>query len=153
MSPRQAAPDPGTVLGFDFGTRRIGVAVGNRCTATASPLTTLSGNTPDWTAIRELIDEWQPANLVVGLPYNSDGSESEMTARARRFSRQLNGRTGLPVHLIDERLTSKEAETHLREQRRRGISKRRIAREDIDMWAAQVILSEWLAGAQEKKTD
>lgn len=99
----------GCVLAFDFGLKHIGVAAGQTITRTATPLDTLSaknGN-PRWPAVEMLVNEWQPIQLVVGLPLNMDDTESEMSARARRFARQLAEKTGLPVALADERLTSR----------------------------------------------
>jgi len=129
----------GTVLGFDYGTKRIGVAVGQTVTRSASPLTTLRaarGEQPDWNRISTLIAEWKPCALVVGLPYNMDDSEAEIAPRARRFARQLEGRYRLPVHLVDERLTSHEAEQTLG----RGFERD----ERIDSLAAAFILETWL---------
>jgi putative Holliday junction resolvase len=99
------AAQPRTLLAFDFGLKRIGVAVGQTQTRSASRLTTVSVKRehPDWTAIAKLIEIWTPDALVVGLPLNMDGSEQEMTLRAKRFGRQLEGRFGLPVHLVSER--------------------------------------------------
>ena len=129
-----------TVLGFDFGTRRIGVAVGQTVTGTARPLTTLNAQhgQPNWDQVSALIREWQPAALVLGVPVHMDGSEHERTDAARRFGNQLNGRYGLPVHWVDERLSSEEAERQLK-KRCPGESK-----PDIDAVAAQVILQTWL---------
>ena len=99
------------VMAFDFGERQIGVAVGQHLTATASPLKILKARDgiPDWKVVMALIEEWQPGVLVVGLPYNMDGSESAIAARARKFANRLHGRTGLRVELHDERLSSFEA--------------------------------------------
>jgi len=96
------------VMAFDFGLRHIGVAIGQTVTGTATPLTTLSARQgkPDWPAVVALVKEWRPAALLVGLPLNMDDSESEMSALARRFAAQLAQRTGVPAHLVDERLTS-----------------------------------------------
>ena len=96
------------VLGFDFGEVRIGIATGNRITHSASPLTIVTGkdNATKFARIDALIKEWQPATLVVGRPLYPDGNPHEMTARCERFSRQLHGRSGLPVALIDERYSS-----------------------------------------------
>lgn len=129
-----------TLLGFDFGTRRIGVAVGQTVTGTARPLTTLNAQhgQPNWDEVSALIREWQPAALVLGVPVHMDGSEHERTDAARRFGDQLNGRYGLPVHWVDERLSSEEAERQLK-NRGSGESK-----PDIDAVAAQVILQTWL---------
>lgn len=109
----------GYVIAFDFGMRHIGVAVGQSVTATATPLTTLRARdgVPDWTALTALIREWRPRRLLVGLPLNMDGSESAMSARARRFGNRLAGRTGVTVTLVDERLTSVEAREHDPEDR------------------------------------
>jgi len=95
-------------MAFDFGLRHIGVAIGQTVTGTATPLTTLSARQgkPDWPAVVALVKEWRPAALLVGLPLNMDDSESAMSALARRFAAQLAQRTGVPAHLVDERLTS-----------------------------------------------
>lgn len=130
---------PVIVLGFDFGTRQIGVAVGQSLTGSARALDTVAVRPggPDWAAIAGLIQDWRPAGLVVGLPLDLDGTEQEMTHAARRFGRQLAGRFGLPVHAMDERLTSREACSILRE---RGEDPRAT-----DPMAAQLILESWLA--------
>ncbi len=102
------------ILAFDFGLKHIGVAVGQTQTNTASPLSTLSAanGKPDWVHLELLLDEWNPDLLLVGLPLNMDDSESEMSKLARKFSRRLNGRFNLPVELVDERLSSFEANQH-----------------------------------------
>ncbi|MBL8472938.1 MAG: Holliday junction resolvase RuvX [Rhodocyclaceae bacterium] len=119
----------GTVLAFDFGTRRIGVAVGEFELRSANPLATIAfeDNARRFAAIEKLVREWQPVLLVVGCPLGLDGQEHAMTARARRFANQLHGRLNLPVALADERLTSVEAE-------RLGAGDR------VDAVAAQLIL-------------
>jgi putative Holliday junction resolvase len=137
----QATPDTsaGTaVLGFDFGTKRIGVAVGQTITSSASPLGAVRATDghPDWDHIARLVRDWKPAALVVGLPYNMDDSEAEVAPRARRFARQLEGRFRLPVHLVDERLTSVEAARHL------GPGAAENGR--LDSLAATFILETWL---------
>lgn len=126
-----------TLLGFDFGPRKIGVAVGQSVTASATPIETLRavGGKPDWTGIGRLIEDWQPQALVVGIPYNMDDSEEEWAPRAHRFARQLAGRYRLPVHEVDERLTSLEA------RRRLGGD---ASREAVDAMAAKLILETWL---------
>lgn len=98
----------GYVLAFDFGLKHIGVAVGQSVTGTASGLTTLAARAgkPDWPALVALVREWRPVQLIVGLPLNMDGTESDMSARARHFANRLTGETGIPVQLVDERLTS-----------------------------------------------
>lgn len=136
---------PRTLLGFDYGLKRIGVAVGQELTGTASPVKTLhlTGGQVDWKAIEQLIDEWQPDALIVGLPLNMDGSEHEMTAAARRFGRRLHGRFDLPIYEVDERLSSIAAEERLQEGAgRRG--RKRGHSERIDQEAAQIILQTWL---------
>lgn len=97
-----------TVLGFDFGLKRIGVAVGNTLLRQAQPLTVITAATNDakFTAIAALVQEWQPARCVVGLPSHPDGTEHEMTVRCRRFANQLNGRFGVATVLVDERYSS-----------------------------------------------
>ena len=129
-----------TLLGFDYGTRRIGVAVGQQITHTVTPLTTLPcpNETPDWQAISKLIEAWQPDKLVVGLPLHLDGTAQPLTAKAQRFGNQLKGRYNLPVEMVDERLTSHEAETRL------ATHKGKSAKTDIDALAAALILQSWL---------
>ncbi len=97
-----------TVMAFDYGTRRIGVAVGNTLTQVGQPLRTIAETTSDgsFRAIEGLLKEWQPNRLVVGMPRHPDGAEHEMSAKARRFGNQLRGRFGLPVDWVDERYTS-----------------------------------------------
>nr|WP_233410641.1 Holliday junction resolvase RuvX [Rugamonas sp. CCM 8940] len=97
-----------TVFGFDFGVKRIGVAIGNTMICQAQPLKVIAAidNAARFTAIATLIAEWTPARLIVGLPTHPDGAEHEMTARCRRFANQLNGRFNLPVELVDERYSS-----------------------------------------------
>ena len=131
-------PAAGTLLGFDYGQRRIGVAVGQKLTGSATPLCTVRAidGRPDWERISQLISEWKPAALVVGLPYNMDDTEADIAPRARRFARQLEGRYRLPVHLVDERLTSIEAERVL------GTDAPQDGR--IDNLAAAFILETWL---------
>jgi len=131
-----------TLLGFDYGKRRIGIAVGQELTASTSPLATVMARDgkPDWSAITRLIGEWQADALVVGLPLNMDGSEQDMTQAARRFANQLKGRYHLPVFMADERLTSVTAE-QLLDQPLTGARARGKKRDElIDQIAAQLIL-------------
>ncbi len=130
--------ETGCIIGFDYGGRRIGVAVGERVTRTAQPLTTLVSRNgkPDWMAIQRLLEEWRPQRLVVGLPLHLDGEEQPMTEHARRFGRQLQGRFGLPVSYADERLSSIEAAQLLA----RGAHDKGV----VDKVAAQLILQSWL---------
>lgn len=127
-----------TMLAFDFGTRRIGVAVGNTIVRVAHPLATIddSGNAGRFAAIAALIDEWRPDELVVGVPVHADGTAHAMTLRARRFARQLSGRFGLRVIEVDERYTSVMAESQIAQAGQRG----RSGREQRDEVAAQLIL-------------
>ncbi|MEO8186723.1 MAG: Holliday junction resolvase RuvX [Burkholderiaceae bacterium] len=120
----------GIVLGFDFGTRRIGVAIGNRLTRQARPLTTVDAadNEARWKSLSALIDEWEPVELAVGIPRYPDGTLHAMTVRCERFARQLEGRYRLPVVRIDERYSSAVVEGEA----------------DVDAAAAAVILQQWL---------
>lgn len=134
-----APPTPqGTLLAFDFGTKRIGVAIGNTLTGTARPLVTLHGEQNDqrFAAIAGLIREWQPAALVVGLPCNDDGSPHEMTRLCRRFANRLKGRFNLPAILVDERYTSAAASSALDAAGVHGIKQKPL----LDQVAAQQIL-------------
>lgn len=113
---------PRSVLAFDFGTRKIGIASGQSVTGSGSPLPAIPcrQEKPDWAAIEAVIREWCPDTLVVGLPLNMDDSESELSTRARRFARQLNGRFNLPVFMVDERLSTREARDRLGDDYRGG---------------------------------
>jgi putative holliday junction resolvase len=135
------------LLAFDYGSRRIGVAVGQTTTGTASPAGVIPvAGTPDWAAIERCVREWSPARLLVGLPYNMDGTETLLTGTCRGFGKELSRRFGLPVEFVDERLTSAAAQADLRDARRSGARTRRVTREDIDANAARVILETWLGG-------
>jgi len=137
---------PDTIFALDFGLRRIGIATGSGVTGTSGALTTLvsKGGEPDWVGLDALIDEWKPQLLVVGLPYNMDGSESEMSGKARSFALTLEQRYHLPVELVDERLTSSEAGKILKEQRRSGLRKKKVKKTEIDSLAACLIAESWL---------
>ncbi len=139
------APGGVTLLAFDYGRRRIGVAVGNTLTGDARPLTTLDATDsgPDWTRIAALLAEWRPARLVVGVPYNDGAPGEAIATEAQRFARRLHGRFGLPVDAVDERLSSAEAHDRLKEDRRAG-RRGPVAKKDIDSAAAAVILQDWL---------
>ena len=128
----------GTFLAFDFGTRRIGIAVGNTISATARPLTTINDEKNDarFAEIASLLKEWQPVALVVGLPCNDDGTPHEMTSLCRRFANRLKGRFNLPTLLVDERYTSAAASSVLDEQGVHGRKQKPL----IDQYAAQQIL-------------
>lgn len=131
----------GSALAFDFGQRRIGVAVGETLVGIAHPLCTIDSDNNDtrFARIAALIAEWQPQSLVVGLPTHADGSAHEMTQLSRRFAQRLKGRFALPVWLIDERHTSLLAESLLREAGLRGRKQKPV----LDQVAAQAILQTW----------
>ena len=131
----------GTILAFDFGTKRIGVAVGESVIGVAHPLAAIAGEEtePRFAAIARVIEEWKPQHLVVGLPLASDGAQHEPTRRAQRFARQLEGRFGLPVSLVDERFTSVEAEAGLRE----AGARKAIREKRVDSAAARLILQQY----------
>jgi len=128
----------GTLLAFDFGTQRIGIAIGNTLSASSRPLTTIADerNEVRFATIAALLAEWQPGALVVGLPCNDDGTPHEMTARCRRFANQLKGRFNLPTILVDERYTSAAASSALDELGVHGRKQKPL----LDQYAAQQIL-------------
>ena len=128
----------GTVLAFDFGERRIGIAIGEHLINSANPLTTLDNESNEvrFAAITQLINEWQPRLLVVGLPLSLDGSETEITQLCKKFARRLNGRFNLPVIMIDERYSSTEASQLLNESGVKGRAQKTM----LDQVAAQTIL-------------
>ena len=132
----------GRFLGFDVGERFLGIVVGSRHTRLAEPLTTLhvARQTPDWPALDRLVSEWRPDGLVVGLPLNMDGSPNRMTRLARAFGEQLGERYNLPVHMVDERLSTRAAVDSLIEA---GVPVRRH-RQKVDRLAAQTILQAFL---------
>lgn len=137
----------GHILGFDFGKRRIGVAVGQAHTGTASALgTAANGDRPDWAAIGRFVDEWRPAQFVVGLPLAEDGSETPMSGLARAFGENLSSRFGVDVEYYDERLTSKDAARRFAELRAAGGARRKDA-DKLDAVAATLILENWLQSA------
>lgn len=131
------------ILGFDFGVTSIGVAVGQTITGTASPLPALKANDgiPNWQQVETLLQEWQPASCVVGLPLNMDSTEQPLTARARKFANRLHGRFGIPVHLQDERLTTVSAKEILFAQG----GARKLEKARIDSAAACLITEDFLA--------
>lgn len=128
-----------TLLGFDYGQQRIGVAVGQGITGTASALCTLTAvrDSPDWARISTLISEWQPQALVVGLPRHADGSDSGFTVAAQKFAEQLEARYRLPVFTMDERLSSHAAAALLHQDTRNAAA-------GLDAVAARIILQDWL---------
>ena len=134
-----------TVLGFDFGTRRIGVAVGNGLTRSARALEVVAngGQGPDWPRLDLLLREWQPDALLVGLPLTLDGTEQPASRAARAFATALAARYGLSLHLVDERLSSREAARRFAERRARGETRRKHA-QALDAIAAEIIVETWL---------
>ena len=135
---------PRTLLAFDFGLRRIGAAFGQCVTGTAGPIGTASNGAggPDWRKLTLWVDEWQPDVLVVGMPFNADGSPSKMSADVTEFARGLE-RFELPVVTIDERYSSLEAEEQLKAARREG-RRGRITKDSVDAAAAVSIAERWL---------
>ncbi len=131
-----------SLMGFDFGTRSIGVATGQEITGTASPLTSLKANEgiPDWVQLEKLLKEWQPDLLIVGLPLNMDGTEQEMTVRARKFGQRLHGRFGFQVEFKDERLTTTDAKARLFEHG----GYKALGKSRVDAVSAQLILESWM---------
>ena len=129
-------------MGFDFGTQRIGIAIGQRITASANPLAPIKARdgVPDWDLLQRIITEWQPDAFIVVLPLNMDGSDSEMSRRAAKFAKRLEGRFHRPAYTHDERLTSYEA---------KGIviaegGNRNFGENSVDGIAAQLILESWM---------
>ncbi len=147
--PESSAPK--TLLCFDFGLKQIGVAYGQTLTGAARGLAIIkaSDGAPDWPKVAKLLDEWKPDLLLVGLPLNMDDTESELSQRARRFARRLQGRFNLEVAMVDERLTSREAKSMLREQQRSGGRQSKLSDlTRIDHVAAALILQSWLENPQ-----
>lgn len=144
VMPEQTGKPTGTILAFDFGEKRIGIAVGEAELRQAHPLTTLVGEASEqrFSAIAALIREWQPARLLVGRPLSVDGTAHAMTARCTRFANQLRGRFGLIVDYADERFSSLEAQERLRAAGRGA----RRAEKHLDAVAAQVILQSYFDG-------
>jgi len=141
-----AAPAPLVALGFDFGVRRIGVAAGDTLTRGARPVGVVEakGGAPDWTALARYVRDWEPRILVVGVPYNMDGTPGSLTPVALAFAAELERRFERRVIGVDERLSSREAEDILRRQRASGERVRRVRHGDVDAAAACVLLEQWL---------
>ncbi len=133
---------PETVLAFDFGLRRIGVATGNTLLHTTQALCILAAKdgAPVWREVEQLIEEWQPSVLIVGNPLNMDDSDGALSARAHKFAQRLHGRFGLPVAMMDERLSSRAAQERREEA---GLSVR-DKEKPLDHEVAQLILQTWL---------
>lgn len=132
-----------TILAFDYGLSQIGVAIGNTVTKTARPLylVTATQGKPDWPSIEQLISEWQPLKLVVGAPVNREGADNTMLNHCERFARQLEGRFGLQVTMVDESYSSKEAKSLASTKGHSGDYKDA----PVDHYAAAIFLSDFLA--------
>lgn len=130
-----------TIIAFDFGLKNIGIAVGQRLIGSASELPPLPAKEgqPQWEKVQVLLQEWQPSRLVVGLPLNMDGTPTSITPRVKKFSQRLHGRFGLPVELMDERLTTCEAKSEAHERGHHG----HYASQPVDSIAARLILESW----------
>ena len=130
-----------TILTFDYGTKSIGVAVGQELTGTASLLSALKAQdgTPDWAVLEKLINEWKPQLLLVGLPLNMDGTEQPFTARTRKFANRLHGRVGLPIAYHDERLSTADARSRLFAEG----GYRNLSKDKVDSLSAQIIFEGW----------
>lgn len=139
---------PQTLLGFDFGTKSIGVATGQMITATAQPINAIKANDgiPNWDNVEKVINEWQPDIVIVGLPLNMDGSEQPITQRAKKFANRLNGRFGVKIALQDERLTTASAKEFIFE---RGGFKA-LDKGKVDSVSAALILESWMENFYQK---
>lgn len=135
---------PQIVLAFDFGTRRLGVASGDTLTRTSRGLATLDcAKGIPWAAIDRIVADYPPARMLVGIPYNMDGTPTALTAASREFALELKHRYRTAVALIDERLSSREAEAQLRAARAAGLKRRRTTHADVDKVAASILISRW----------
>ena len=131
-----------SVLGIDYGLKRIGIATGQTITRSATPITTLNqinGN-PDWNSLEQLVSQWQPQALIVGMPYHLDGKENDMTKIVEQFCLQLEQRFALPIYKISEVLSSYEAEQTLKKTTKIG----KHNKHEIDKMAAAIIVQNWL---------
>lgn len=140
MSTDKISQQPRRILAFDFGTKRIGVAIGQEVTGTATPLAALSAKDgiPDWQLLTSLIKQWQPDAFVVGIPLNMDDSSSEMAVRARKFCHRLHGRYHKPSYGMDERLSTFAAKSELASE---ATATYNIT--SVDSLAAKLILESW----------
>jgi putative Holliday junction resolvase len=131
-----------SILAFDFGTKNIGVAYGQTITRSTSELESLkaSDGIPNWSELEKLISEWKPEIVLVGLPLNMDGSESELSIRARKFANRIHGRFGVAIEMVDERLSTREAKSEAIDRGHKG----NYAKRPIDSIAARLILDGWL---------
>lgn len=144
-TPPDTATTTRCVLGFDVGRRRIGVAVGNTISASARGVAVVDARDegPDWDAVDRLLRQWRPDRLLVGDPLTLDGDVQDITRHARAFAAELGSRSGLPVELVDERSSSREADRRFAERRRSGAARRKDAAA-LDAVAAEIIVERWL---------
>lgn len=135
----------GTCLAFDFGTKRIGTAIGETQLQSAQPLGVIinTNGTPDWQAMDQLLEQWQPAHLVVGWPLTESGEEQSITSHVKGFIKRLEKRYALPVHKADERFSSMAAQQEIKRLRQSGQRKRKSIHADVDTLAAALILESW----------
>ncbi|WP_395377126.1 Holliday junction resolvase RuvX [Marinicella sp. W31] len=134
---------PEYILGIDYGSKRIGLAIGQSLTASASPLKVIANDNNLWQKLSDILKEWQIQHIIVGLPLNKDGSDQKFTVMTRKFADQLQQKLSLKVDLHDERYTSFAAERAFQEQRAAGHKKSKD-KDQIDAMAAQIILQSWL---------
>jgi len=134
-----------TVIAFDYGINQIGLAVGQTLTGSANGIDVLRARDgqPNWDQVQSVIETWRPSLLLVGLPLNMDGTESDFCGRARKFGRRLHGRFGLETLMVDERLSTREAKS--RDRERSGKTRQNYRQDPIDNIAAQIILESWLS--------
>lgn len=144
VTPDNSSKAVRSLLAFDYGSGQIGVAIGQTLTHTANPLAVLKARDgiPDWLQIEKLLSEWRPDQLLVGLPLNMDGSESDFCQRARKFARRLHGRFGIPVGMVDERLSTFAAKGERLAQGRHSGNYRQ---QPVDDLAAVIILETWFS--------
>ena len=133
------------VIAFDFGLKRTGVAVGNTVIGSATPECTLTSKdeSPDWDGISKLIEDWQPSQIVVGMPMELDGSENPLKKRIERFCNQIQGRYNITVDQENEQFTSLEAAQRLKQLRQSG-RKQKVSKDEVDKIAASIILENWM---------
>lgn len=137
---------PKQIIAIDFGLKRIGIAIGNSLTNNAQPLTTIITDKP-YEIPNELIDiikEWRPHKLIMGMPYNADGSEAKIAKNIKRFASLLSEKLSMPVEFIDESFSSHEATRQLKHLRQSGARSKRVNKADIDKAAAAVMLQRWM---------
>ena len=137
----------GTCIGFDFGTRRIGIAIGEYRLQKATPLGVVTNNngTPDWPSIDKYMEQWQPSDIIVGWPLTEDLQEQTITHHVKGFIKRLVKRYDLPVHKADERFSSMAAQDEIKKMRSSGQRKRKTTHSDVDTRAAALILESWFA--------